>query len=286
MFPEVIPRVFFFPHPLQTLNVWTWNRNLSLQLAQTQKFWQKLACAGCSVQCCRHGWNAAAAASQLGPGCGDRNRAALWLKVTPHCPLIKPLFMCCLHSNFGPEPKYIEWSGLFSLCGVGCFVLIKQTLEIFLVLAFSASFSISAVCFQRTWTWQQKQQQKRQQKKRILLLGTWHRGFGWSRLWQKSPFFFLVHAQMERGKIPSEGHSFNVTAALLTGTIPSYIHVFISDYFWWGELPWPCCVVPVVFKLPILLQKPSQIFTAIMTVFFYKPRWNYTPWRFFFLGFF
>lgn len=27
-------------------------------------------------------------------------------------------------------------------------------------------------------------------KKRILLLGTWHRGFGWSRLGQESPFFF------------------------------------------------------------------------------------------------
>lgn len=48
---------------------------------------------------------------------------------------------------------------------------------------------------------------------------------------------FLLHAQMERGKIPSECHSFNVTAALLTGTIPSYIHVFISVSFWWGELP-------------------------------------------------
>lgn len=31
---------------------------------------------------------------------------------------------------------------------------------------------------------------------------------------------FLLHTQMERGKIPSECHSFNVTAALLTGTIP------------------------------------------------------------------
>lgn len=41
----------------------------------------------------------------------------------------------------------------------------------------------------------------------------------------------LLHAQMERGKIPSECHSFNVTAALLTGTIPSYSHVFISVSF-------------------------------------------------------
>lgn len=45
---------------------------------------------------------------------------------------------------------------------------------------------------------------------------------------------FLLHAPVERGKIPSACHSFNVTAALLTGTIPS---VFISDYFWWSELP-------------------------------------------------
>lgn len=48
---------------------------------------------------------------------------------------------------------------------------------------------------------------------------------------------FLLYAQKERGKIPSECHSFSVTAALLTGTIPSYVSVFISDYFWWGELP-------------------------------------------------
>lgn len=103
-----------------------------------------------------------AAGRELGQSHCDRDRAALWLKVTPHCFLTTPLFIRRLHSNFGPEPKYIEWSGLISLCGVGCFVLIQKTLAIFL--ANSANLSITAVYFQRLWTSQQ-QQQKRQQKR-------------------------------------------------------------------------------------------------------------------------
>lgn len=66
-----------------------------------------------------------AAGCELGQSRCDGDRATLWLKVTPHCFLTKPLFIRCLHSNFGPEPKNIEWSSLFSLCGVGCFALIK-----------------------------------------------------------------------------------------------------------------------------------------------------------------
>lgn len=66
-----------------------------------------------------------AAGCQLGQSYCDRDRAALWLKVTPHCFLTKPLFIRCLRSSFGPEPKYIGSSDLFLLCDVGCFVLIK-----------------------------------------------------------------------------------------------------------------------------------------------------------------
>lgn len=66
-----------------------------------------------------------AAGCQLGQSHCDRDRAVLWLKVTPRCFLTKPLFIRCLHSSFGPEPKYIGSSCLFSLYGVGCFVLIK-----------------------------------------------------------------------------------------------------------------------------------------------------------------
>lgn len=62
------------------------------------------------------------------------------------------------------------------------------------------------------------------------------------RVWMEqamteASLLFLLRAQMERGKIPSDCHSFNVIAALPTGIIPSYGHVFISDFFWWGELP-------------------------------------------------
>jgi len=41
-------------------------------------------------------------------------------KVAPHCPWAEPLLGCSLRSRFGSEPKYVEQSRLFSLCGAGC----------------------------------------------------------------------------------------------------------------------------------------------------------------------
>lgn len=117
--PQVIPKIprwclvfwgdffFVFSFPLLLFKLLTFACEIEISLCSLPKL--KLVTevgVCCTVQCCRHGWNAAG--SQLGQSCGDRNRAALWLKVIPHCSLIKPLFMCCLHSNFGPEPKYIE----------------------------------------------------------------------------------------------------------------------------------------------------------------------------------
>lgn len=76
-----------------------------------------------TVQHCRHGWDSCWLSAW--PKLLWWGQAALGLKVTLRCFLTKPLFMHHLHSSFGPEPKYIGWSGPFSLCGVGCFVLIK-----------------------------------------------------------------------------------------------------------------------------------------------------------------